>query len=168
MASDLVLRAFEIAEGKTELDFQALAVEAIEAKYGERSNDPDFLKFLLAEQAMGEIKREFKKSALDPDKNDDVDALTLFPMPHYVMDTTDNGEDVVVPGKVATVAQVDRHYTKVARTLKAKVRKVEEFRTKVVALRAVTRESGDDPTNVYYADAVEKYGRNAIEAVGGD
>jgi len=161
----VIALATEAADQMDGLDPRASVQQALERHYGTKVNDPAFLMQLVVELYVGPVREAWRKSALDPDINEIVGQESLFPQPHLVIVPNDDGTETLVKRKDATMAQVEAYYKHLTRHTKAKAKKAEQARTKVMALSGVVIDSGDDVETLPYVDAVEKYGLAALESI---
>lgn len=165
MNQDLILKAMTRAEAMEEVDFAAALAQAIRDQYGSKANDPAFLLELLTLELTGEFRRRFRKSVMDPDEVIEAEQTSLFPVAHWVVVQTDDGGEIFKAGRSATAIEHRDHIVRVTRNQKARTRKLEQACNKIVALTAEVTKNGDDPTQLLYVDAIDKYGRAAIEAI---
>lgn len=161
----VIALATEAADQMENLDARASVQQALERHYGAKVNDPAFLLQLVVELYVGPVRDAWRKSALDPDANEMAGQEALFPQPHLIIVPNDDGTETLVKGKDATVGQMTAYYRQLTRYTKAKARKAEQARTKVMALASVVVDSGDDAETLHYVDAVDKYGAAAIETI---
>lgn len=161
----VIALATEASDQMDGLDARASVQQALERHYGTKINDPAFLMQLVIGLYVGPVRDAWRKAALDPDVNEMGGQESLFPQPHIVIVPNDDGSETLKKIKDSTVAEVNAYYGNLTRHTKAKARKAEQSRTKVLALASVVVDSGDDTESLPYLDAVEKYGNAALDTI---
>lgn len=166
MNQDIMLRVFQLAENAEDhVDFAEVLEKAYRERYGAQMDDPAFVRRLLVEGQMSDVRRTFRKSVMDPDAIIEADQMSLFPVPGFVIVQPVDGEEITKPGRCATTDEVVQHFRRVERQMKAKHRKVAQATSKAIALQVAITTAGDDPVELLYVDAIEKHGSSALEAL---
>lgn len=168
MNQDITLRALQIIDRDGVAGGRELTAQALAEYLGDDWTEVSALQQVLVATLTSSINRELKRAALDPDQIIEAEQISMFPIAHHIVAVDESGNEVFKAGRDATVAEHEAHVTRVARRQKATLRKIEEARTKVVAVKAATVDAGDDPVTLNYVDAIGKHGDLAIGMIRGE
>lgn len=165
MDQQIMLLATQAADSMDTLDASKAMSAALHQQYGSKMNDPRFVEGLLVNEVAGQLRRNLRRTAMDPEANEIPGQESMFPRPHWVVWTNEDGEEIWISGRIATVEQVVNHYAKSEREHRAKARRAAQGKEKSQAMAQYLADHDLDPSQLLWNDAVDNYGNPVLEAM---
>lgn len=165
MDQQITLLATQAADEMSTLDVATALKTAFRGKFGNQMDNAGFVEDLLVNELANGFRRKLRASAMDPEQNEMSGQESMFPRLMWVVYTNEQGAEVYVRGAIATVDQVQNHYSKSHRENSARAKRAQHGREKAKAMTQWLADNEIDPTTTLWSEAVETFGAAVLTSM---